>query len=113
MPVLPTPDDAAAHLSALGEHGAAELIRAMTAELAVVRRERDTLVGFTRSIAKLAGYEMSHNSRLVVQAHDALDVLRVTRRCPGSEDSQHWWMRDHGAGSRCFSCKARRKDGSD
>lgn len=110
MPVLPAPDDAATRLSGLGEHDAAELIRAMAAELAIVRRERDTLVGFTRSIAKLAGYEMSHNSHLIVQAHEALDVLRVTPRCPGSEDGQHWWMRNCGAGSRCFSCKARRPD---
>lgn len=106
----PTPDEAAAKLEAAGETESAALILAMAAELATARQERDALAGFTRSIATLAGHEMSHNSRLIVQAHKVLDVLRVTRRCPVSAEGRHWWMRGRGAGSRCFSCKAMRPD---
>jgi hypothetical protein len=105
---LPTPEETAGRLDAVGETEAAALIRSMAAELQTVRAERDTLAAFTRSIAGLAGYAMSHNSRLVVQAQEALDALRVTRRCPKGSDGEHWWMRDHGIGSRCFSCHAKR-----
>lgn len=109
MNVLPTPDEAVARLEAAGESGAADLVRAMQAELAVVRRERDGLADFARSVAGLSGREMSHNSRLMVAARKALDVLRVSKRCPSRENGEHWWMRSASlSGSRCFSCHARR-----
>jgi hypothetical protein len=109
---LPTPEDAVARLAGLGEDGAAALVRAMAAELAAVRQERDTLAEFTRSIAGLSGAGTSHNATLVVSGTRALDALRVTRRCPDPvrPDGEHRWMRDHGWGSRCFSCHALRPD---
>lgn len=109
MNILPNPDEAAARLEAAGESGAAELIRAMQAELTLVRRERDGLADFARSIAGLSGHEMSHNSRLMVAAGKALDALRVSRRCPSRQNGEHWWMRAEPVrGARCASCHARR-----
>ncbi|MDX3283545.1 hypothetical protein [Streptomyces scabiei] len=109
MNALPSPDDAASRLEAAGNGDAAALIRAMKAELALVRRERDWLAEFTRSVARLSGSEMSHNSTLIVRAKKALDTLRVTERCAERESGQHSWMRrDKVFGSRCFSCHARR-----
>ncbi|MBE4790324.1 hypothetical protein [Streptomyces caniscabiei] len=109
MNALPSPDDAASRLEAAGDGDAAALIRAMQAELALVRGERDRLAEFTRLIAGLLGSEMSHNSTLIVRAKQALDTLRVTERCTQRESGQHSWMRREPVfGSRCFSCHARR-----
>lgn len=106
---LPAPEDAAKRLDGLGEAGAAALVRAMTAELATVRAERDGLASFARSISFLNGSDLSQNSGLMVSAKKALDALRVTERCPVREDGKHRWMRAAlVSGSRCFSCNARR-----
>lgn len=88
-PVPADPEQVAQHLDQAGETAAAALVRAMVGELAAVRSERDGLAAFARSIARLAGYELSHNSTLIVRAHKALDALRVTRRCPVAEDGRH------------------------
>lgn len=105
------PDEMAASLDAAGETQAAALIRAMAAELATVRAERDGLAAFTRGIAGLAGHGTSHNAGLSVRALETLDTLRVTERCPRRETGRHRWMRaDPVFGSRCISCHARRPD---
>lgn len=113
MDDLPMPDDAVVRLEAAGEAGAAALIRAMVAELALVRAERDTLAVFTRSVSMSGGTGLSHNAGLAVRAMKALDTLRVTERCPKRENGRHRWMRyDDVFGSRCFSCNARRPEPS-
>lgn len=106
MTVPLDPVEVAAHLDDLGETTAALLVRAMANELATVRKERDTLADHTRHIAGLSGDGMSHNCRLIGPAKQALDVLRVTRRCPSTEDSRHWPLRHHD-GTRCAWCHAR------
>jgi len=99
----------AEHLDRLGQTSAADLVRAMTEELALVRRERDTLAEHARRIAGLAGHELSHNCRLIGPAVEALDVLRVTRRCPSTTDGRHWPLR-HLSATRCAWCHARLPD---
>jgi hypothetical protein len=102
-----TPEGAAVSLPARGDGGYARLIRAMAAELATVRAERDSLAGFVRSVSMSGG--SPDQSRLAVRARQALDTLRVTERCPKRHNGQHRWMRaDEVFGSRCFSCDARR-----
>jgi hypothetical protein len=100
------PQQIADHLDELGETAAALLVRAMANELATVRHERDTLAAHARSIARLAGHDMSHNCTLIGPAQEALDVLRVTRRCPVDEDGRHWPVRRL-TGTRCMRCHAR------
>ena len=100
------PEKAAAHLDELGETTAATLMRAMAHELAVVRSERDTLAAHSRRSAGLPGDGMSHNCHLIGPARDALDILRVTRRCPSASDGQHWPLR-RPTGTRCAWCHAR------
>jgi hypothetical protein len=100
------PQQVAEHLDDLGETTAALLIRAMARELATVRNERDTLAEFARRICRLSGDGMTHNCTLIVPAREALDVLRVTRRCPVDEDGRHTPVR-HLSGTRCMRCHAR------
>jgi hypothetical protein len=101
------PEQVAAHLDGLGETAAADLVRAMVHELATARSERDVLAHHTRGIAGLPGHEMSHNCRLIGPAIEALDVLRVTRRCPSTEAGQHWPLRRLSGDLRCAWCHAR------
>lgn len=62
MTVPLDPLKVAEHLASLGRTAAADLVRAMTEELALVRRERDALAGHARQIAGLPGHAMSHNA---------------------------------------------------
>lgn len=100
------PEETAAHLVEVGETAAATLMRAMVRELSAVRRERDALAQHARHIAGLPGDGMSHNCQLTGPAREALDVLRVTRRCPSTEDGQHWPLRRPGGDIRCAWCHA-------
>jgi hypothetical protein len=102
-PVPADPEQVAQLLDQAGETAAAVLVRAMVGELAAVRGERDTLAAFARHIARLAGGDLSHNSRLIVRAHKVLDSLRVTRRCPVAEDGRHRPLRSP-FDVRCWHC---------
>jgi hypothetical protein len=101
------PQKVAAHLDDLGETAAALLMRAMVTELALVRKERDTLAAHARRIASLQGDGQSWNCTLAVKAVEALDVLRVTRRCPSTKDGHHWPLRRATGITRCAWCHAR------
>jgi hypothetical protein len=101
------PECVAQHLDAAGQTAAATLVRALTGELAAVRRERDGLAAFTRLIAGLNGSDMSHNCTLIVRAREALDGLRVTRRCAKHEDGRHRPHQYFGGLIRCLWCHAR------
>lgn len=107
-PVHPwDPESVAQHLDAAGQTAAATLVRALAGELAAVRRERNGLAAFVRRIAGLNGSDMSHNATLIVPAREALDGLRVTRRCPKAEGGQHRPHQHFGGLVRCLWCHAR------
>ncbi|MFM9458370.1 hypothetical protein [Streptomyces europaeiscabiei] len=101
------PEKVAEHLDGIGETAAAILMRAMVNELAVVRNERYTLAAHTRRIAGLQGDGQSWNCTLAVKAVEALDVLRVTCRCPSTSDGRHWGLRRATGTIRCAWCHAR------
>ncbi|MGW1291046.1 hypothetical protein ACWD4N_47810, partial [Streptomyces sp. NPDC002586] len=70
----------------------------------------DRLPDFAWQVAHLPGGSLTNNCYLIGRAEEAVDTLRVTRRCPRPlrENSRHHWMRDSGNGSQYFSCAALR-----
>ncbi|WP_171112786.1 MULTISPECIES: hypothetical protein [Streptomyces] len=107
-PARLNPEQLAERLDALGDTAGAVFVRALAREAEVLRGERDALATFARTIAALSGNGRTANTDLSGQAHEALDTLRVTGRCPVSESRRHSAKRSGSSGlTRCGHCHAR------